>query len=115
MPKTNKKDPVFYYSESKDKHIDIDTMSDVHIKRAFKKIVKGSDEYDKKVINIAPKADHDSVYVFYNNLFDFNMFINARGADDAMQKFDQCGFAHRGQWKIMMELSQQPSEGPNGS
>ena len=33
MPKTNKKDPVFYYSESKDKHIDIDTMSDVHIKR----------------------------------------------------------------------------------
>ena len=61
----------------------------------------------KKKIEI----DENSVYVFYNNMFDFNMFINARGADDAMQKFDQCGFAHRDHWKIMMELAQQPSEG----
>ena len=45
MPKTNKKDPVFYYSESKDKHIDIDTMSDVHIKRAFKKRAAGIAPY----------------------------------------------------------------------
>jgi len=64
---------------------------------------------NKKIINIAPKADHDSVYVFYNNMFDFNMFINARGADDAMEKFDQCEFGNRSNWKIMMELSQQPS------
>ena len=61
----------------------------------------------KKKIEI----DENSVYVFYNNMFDFNMFINARGADDAMQKFDQCEFAHRDHWKIMMELAQQPSEG----
>ena len=70
---------------------------------------------NKKVINIAPKAEHDSVYVFYNNMFDFNMFINARGADDAMEKFDQCEFGKRVNWKIMVELTQQPSDGPNGS
>ena len=64
---------------------------------------------NKKVINIAPKAEHDSVYVFYNNMFDFNMFINARGADDAMEKFDQCGFAHRDHWRIMVELTNQPA------
>ena len=65
---------------------------------------------NKKIINIAPKAEHDSVYIFHNMLFNFDVFINARGADDAMQKFDQCGFAHREQWKIMVELGQQPSE-----
>ena len=55
------------------------------------------------------EEESNSVYVFYNNLFDFNMFINARGADDAMQKFDQCGFAHRDHWKIMVELKEQPT------
>ena len=76
MPKTNKKDPVFYYSESKDKHIDIDTMSDVHIKRAFKKQIK---QQEKSASDDA-HFDHEenNVYVFYNNLFDFNMYINAK-------------------------------------
>ncbi len=57
------------------------------------------------------KIDENSVYVFYNNLFDFNMYINAKTADEATLKFDQCGFAHRDHWKIMVELSHQPSEG----
>ena len=43
---------------------------------------------NKKIINIAPKAEHDSVYIFHNILFNFDVFINARGADDAMEKFD---------------------------
>lgn len=64
----------------------------------------------QKKINLPPKENYNSVYVFYNNMFDFNIFINARGADDAMQKFDQCGFAHRDHWKIMMELNNQPSD-----
>ena len=50
------------------------------------------------------------MYVFYNNMFDFNMYINASTADEAMQKFDQCGFAHRDHWKVMVELTEQPSE-----
>jgi len=27
-----------------------------------------------------------------------------------MEKFDQCGFAHRDHWKVMVELTEQPSE-----
>ena len=42
------------------------------------------------------------------------MYINADNADEACEKFDQCGFAHRDQWKIMVELSHQPSRGPDG-
>jgi len=53
------------------------------------------------------------VYVFHNTMFNFNMFINAEGIDEAMHRFDQCGFTHRKQWKIMVELDQQPSEGPD--
>ena len=55
-----------------------------------------------------------SVYVFNNVLFNFNMYINADNADEACEKFDMCGFAHRDQWKIMVELGQQPSEGSDG-
>ena len=70
---------------------------------------------NKKIINIAPKAEHDSVYVFHNILFNFDVFINAENANEAYDRFDQCGMAHREQWKIMVELSEQPSGGPNGS
>ena len=59
------------------------------------------------------KKDESNVYVFYNIPFNFNMFIDANNADEAMKKFDQCGFEHRGQWKIMVELTQQPLDGPD--
>ena len=64
----------------------------------------------QKVVKLAPKADHDNVYVFHNTMFDFNIYINARGADNAMEKFDQCCFERRGDWKIMVELTNQPSD-----
>ena len=54
--------------------------------------------------------EKNSVYVFHNILFDFNMFVNASNADEAMERFDQCCMAHREDWKIMVELSHQPSE-----
>ena len=54
--------------------------------------------------------EKNSVYVFHNILFDFNMFVNASNADEAMERFDQCGMAHRDQWKIMVELTGQPCE-----
>ena len=60
------------------------------------------------------EEESNSVYVFNNVMFNFNMYINASTADEAMEKFDQCGFAHRDQWKVMVELSEQPSEGPDG-
>ena len=62
----------------------------------------------KKKHKRKPKAP--SVYVFYNKLFDFQMFINANGAEEAQEKFDQCGFAHRSQWTIYLELGEQPTD-----
>ena len=59
-------------------------------------------------------SEAPAVYVFHNTLFNFNMFISAYNGEEAMEKFDQCGFAHRTHWKVMVELGQQPSEGSDG-
>ena len=59
------------------------------------------------------EEEFNRVYVFHNVLFNFNMFINAENANEAYDRFDQCGMAHREQWKIMVELSEQPSGGPD--
>ena len=56
------------------------------------------------------EEESNKVYVFNNVMFNFSMYINASTANEAMEKFDQCGFAHRDQWKVMVELSEQPSE-----
>ena len=69
---------------------------------------------NKKIINIAPKAEHESVYIFHNILFNFDVFINARRADDDMKKFDQCELGKRANWTVVVELAEQPSEGPQG-
>ena len=50
------------------------------------------------------------VYVFHNTFFNFNLFINAENADEAMEKFDMCGMMHRDHWKIFIELKEQPTE-----
>ena len=58
------------------------------------------------------EVDH-RVYVFHNTLLNFNLFLNAEHADEAMDKFDACCFGNRKHWKIFIELSQQPAEGPD--
>ena len=72
---------------------------------------------NKKIKQLEKSAPHDDyhekdnrVYVFNNVLFNFNMYINAENANEAMEKFDQCGFARRDHWKVMVELKEQPSE-----
>ena len=55
-------------------------------------------------------VEDQRVYVFHNTLFNFNLFVNAENADDAMEKFDQCCMAHREHWKVFIELKEQPSE-----
>jgi len=50
------------------------------------------------------------VYAFHNIMFNFILYINAKTADDAMEKFDQCCMAHRDHWKVMVELSKQPTQ-----
>ena len=70
---------------------------------------------NKKLVNLDPKYQgFDSVYVFHNIDFNFDVFINARGYEDVMEKFDQCEFGKRSKWKVMVELPQQPSDGTNG-
>lgn len=56
------------------------------------------------------EEESNRVYVFNNVMFNFNMYINAENANEAMEKFDQCGFANRDHWKVMVELTEQPSE-----
>lgn len=56
-------------------------------------------------------VEDQRVYVFHNTLFNFNLFINAENANDAMEKFDQCCMAHREHWKVFVELKEQPSKG----
>lgn len=64
-----------------------------------KKLIKKNDYH---------KLQSNNVYIFYNTVFDFNLFINAVTSDEAMEKFDQCGFIYREHWKIMLELDYQP-------
>jgi len=66
------------------------------------------DEITKKEDLMEPIGNR--VYVFHNTLFNFNLFINAEDADEAMEKFDMCGMMHREQWKIFIELKEQPTE-----
>ena len=44
----------------------------------------------QKVVTLAPEAEDSSVYVFHNKKYGTNLFINAWGADEAYQKFDEC-------------------------
>jgi hypothetical protein len=57
----------------------------------------------------------NNVFIFHNARFGIDLFVNAIGAKDAMQKFDDCQFETRDNWKIMMELPNQPSGGSNES
>jgi len=75
-------------------------------KKMTKKYKKNA---DKKIMTGA------NVYVFHNIVTDIQLFVNATNGDQAMQKFDQCGFEPRSHWKIFLELDQQPSDGPNES
>ena len=51
-----------------------------------------------------------NVYVFHNIVTDIHLFVNATNSDQAMESFDQCGFAPRSHWKIFLELDQQPTD-----
>ena len=53
--------------------------------------------------------EENRVYAFHNVMFNFILYINAKDANDAMEKFDQCCMAHRDHWKVMVELKEQPT------
>ena len=41
------------------------------------------------------------------------LFVNFKDGDEAGAVFDSCGFARRSDWKIFLELGQQPTDGPD--
>jgi len=73
------------------------------MKKKYKK------DADKKIMT------GTNVYVFHNIVTDIHLFVNATNSDQAMESFDQCGFAPRSHWKIFLELDQQPMDGPDES
>jgi hypothetical protein len=73
---------------------------------------------NKKITTFKPEIDTDTlengnVYMFHNTKFNINLFVNANGFDQAMDKFDLCCFGIRSDWKIFMECGKQPMENKN--
>ena len=67
-----------------------------------KEIVKHEDcGHDEDKLN--------SVYMFHHIKHDLHLFINAHYLDGAMEKFDQCNFQDRKNWRIFLECGQQPA------
>ena len=50
-----------------------------------------------------------NVYVFHNTKTGIDLFMNAPDADSASTMFDLCDFQKRADWKILVELSNQPA------
>ena len=42
----------------------------------------------------------NSVYVFHNQIFNIDLFINALTAEDAMEQFDRCQFENNSKYSI---------------
>ena len=57
--------------------------------------------------------EKNSIYMFYNTRYDVHLYTNADGFDQAMMKFDLCGFPDRDNWKIFLECANQPTRGKN--
>ena len=55
--------------------------------------------------------EKNSVYMFYHQILDISLFTNADTFDQAMMKFDLCGFPNRDNWKIFLECAHQPTGG----
>jgi len=55
--------------------------------------------------------ESNSVYMFHHQKLDINLFTNADTFDQAMMKFDLCGFPDRDNWKIFLECAHQPTGG----
>lgn len=50
----------------------------------------------------------NNVYCFHNTVFNINLYVNAKDAEEAMVKFDCCQMEKREEWKLFVELGKQP-------
>ena len=57
------------------------------------------------------EVEDTSVYIFYNTITKIMLFVDAHLHNDAVSKFDLCGFKHRDHWKIFLETEWQPAKG----
>ena len=57
--------------------------------------------------------ESNSVYMFHHQTLDISLFTNADTFDQAMMKFDLCGFPDRDNWKIFLECANQPTRCKN--
>ena len=84
-------------------------------KKTKKKKAKSIKKIVKDVTNIYKDVDRDNkgvVYMFHNIVLNTMLFVNAEDGEEAAAIFDSCGFARRSDWKIFLELGQQPTDGP---
>tara|TARA_R110002012_G_scaffold243995_2_gene418701 strand:+ start:273 stop:560 length:288 start_codon:yes stop_codon:yes gene_type:complete len=58
------------------------------------------------------REDKGTVYMFHNTVLNIMLFVNCKDAEEASLIFDSCGFARRSDWKIFLEMGQQPTDGP---
>lgn len=57
-----------------------------------------------------PRHKNDSsVYIYYNLRYKNMLFVDADNLDEACNKFDECAFANRKDWRIFLEVGSQPN------
>tara|TARA_R100001079_G_scaffold140_1_gene82 strand:- start:45 stop:320 length:276 start_codon:yes stop_codon:yes gene_type:complete len=69
----------------------------------------------KHITNMYKDVDREyngTVYMFHNTVLNIMLFVNCKDGDEAAAVFDSCGFARRSDWKIFLELGQQPTDDP---
>ena len=77
---------------------------------------KGIKNIRRKITNMYKDVDREyngTVYMFHNTDLNIMLFVNAKDGEEAAAIFDSCGFARRSDWKIFLELGQQPADGPD--
>lgn len=57
--------------------------------------------------------DSNSIYMFHNQKYEISLFVYADGYEQAMMKFDLCGFPNRDEWKIFIQCGNQPTGDKN--
>ena len=77
--------------------------------------IKKIKNINKHITNMYRDVDRDNkgtVYMFHNTVLNIMLFVNCEDGEEAAAVFDSCGFARRSDWKIFLELGQQPTDGP---
>ena len=77
------------------------------------KKIKNIEKHISNMYKNVDREDKGTVYMFHNTVLNIMLFVKCRDGDEASMVFDSCGFARRSDWKIFLELGQQPTDGPD--